>query len=366
MTPAHPFLPSLLLLTLGVASCVAQDPVPGSGQAATPLLHALQQGGLRTPLTLWPVRVLGRADGQVADVLGLVLEQQGLADLDATAGSFDAADTPWEQVPARFAAHVQASARPGMAKRYALYAEFLGDPKKGPTEVRFVVVDPDGAVVLVDRQTPADAAFRRTAGRDPDPLGCSRLVADRLLALAGWQPAPGSVGNGAFAARWEQRAGGPTPREREAMAQRRASLQKDLAKARIAVQPIVWDGNQANDPQRLVGVLQQQLGVAAVQVGVARLQVPATSNQQRRLWDLAKALQKEQRERPVDADYVVAVDAALSGKSGFVDVVVVDRAGEFVLADFTNDQHPAFQKRAPKNAADAEWVAVDRLCELLR
>ena len=361
---AHP-LPTLFLLALGVASCAAQDPAPGSGQAPTPSLQALQQGGLRTPLTLWPVRVLGRADSQVADVLGLVLEQQGLADLDATAGSFDAADTPWEQVPGRFAAHVQASARPGLAKRYALYAEFLGDPKKGPTEVRFVVVDPDGAVVLVDRQTPADAAFRRTAGRDPDPLGCSRLVADRLLALASWQAAPGSVTNGAFAARWEQKAGGPSPREREAMAQRRTALQKDLAKARFAVQPTVWNG-KGSDPKALVERVQQQLGVGAVQAGAAQLQVAATSNQQRRLWDLAKALQKEQRERPVDADYVVVVDAALSGKSGFVDVVVVDRAGEFVLADFTNDQHRAFQARAPKTVADAEVVAVDRLCELLR
>lgn len=365
MNPALHSLPTLFLLTLGAASCAAQDPAPGSGQAPNPLLQAFQQGGLRTPLTLWPVRVLGRADAQVADVLGLVLEQQGLADLDATAGSFDAADTPWEQVPARFAAHVQSSARPGMAKRYALYAEFLGDPKKGPTEVRFVVVDPDGAVVLVDRQTPADAAFRRTAGRDPDPLGCSRLVADRLLALVSWQAAPDSVTNGAFAARWEQKAGGPSRREREAMAQRRTVLQQDLAKARFVVQPTVWDG-KASDPKPLVGLLQQQLGVGAVQAGAAQLQVAATSNQQRRLWDLAKALQKEQREHPVDADYVVVVDAAVSGKSGFVDVVVVDRQGEFVLADYTNDQHQAFQKRAPKAVADAERVAVDRLCELLR
>lgn len=365
MNPALHSLPTLLLLALGVASCAAQDPAPGSGPAPNPLLRALQQGGLRTPLTLWPVRVLGRADAQVADVLGLVLEQQGLADLDATAGSFDAADTPWEQVPARFAAHVQAQARPGMAKRYALYAEFLGDPKKGPTEVRFVVVDPDGAVVLVDRQTPADAAFRRTAGRDPDPLGCSRLVADRLLALASWQAAPGSVTNGAFAARWEQKAGGPSRREREAMAQRRTVLQQDLAKTRFVVLPTVWDG-KPSDPKPLVGMLQQQLGALAVQAGAAQLHVAATSNQQRRLWDLAKALQKEQREHPVDADYVVVVDAAVSGKSGFVDVVVVDRQGEFVLADFTNDQHRAFQARAPKTVADAELVAVDRLCELLR
>ena len=65
---------------------------------------------------------------------------------------------------------------------------------------------------------------------------------------------------------------------------------------------------------------------------------------------------------------VLAVDIGLApgGKAGFVDLVVVDRAGAVVLADFQNDQHAAFRRRAPTDLATAEAVATDRLRELLR
>ena len=88
----------------------------------------------------------------------------------------------------------------------------------------------------------------------------------------------------------------------------------------------------------------------------------------RHLWDLAKALQKAQQASPVDADYVVAIEAAVDvgGAHGFVNLVVVDRAGACVLADFQNDQHPTWKKHAPKGLVDAEKVAADRLRERLR
>ena len=353
---------SLLLVSPSLVSAQEVDP------AAVERREALHRGGVDTPLQLYPVRLLGRTDVAAAEALGLVLERQGMPDLALAEAPFDAGDADWAAIPARFAAHVRKAAAPGAAPRAALYAEFLGDPKQGPTEVRFVVVAADGEVVLMDRQLPTDAAFRRTAGRDPDPLGCARLVADRLFTLADWQLVAGGVRDGKFAARWQQKSGLPDRAERAAIEQRLVVLRRDLAIARVAVLPSLWTGTEPADAAQLAAKVAEALGCKAAVGGDTRLTAPATANQQQRLWGLAKALQQTQRQQPLDADYVLVVDAGLApgGKSGFVDVVVVDRAGAIVLADFQNDQHTAFRQRRPQGLADAEAVAIDRLRTLLR
>lgn len=353
------FLPSLVL---ACGAAPKQDPAPDSR------LVAVQRAGLAAPLTLFPVRVLGRPDTNVAEALGLVLERQGMSDLQLASAPFVAEDADWATLPTRFAAHVQAQAKVEGAPRASLYAEFLGDQKQGPTEVRFVLVDALGEVVLIDRQLPGDAAFKRTAGRDPDPLGCSRLCAERLFELVGWRPVAGGVRDGAFARRWQQKSGLPDRAEREAMAQRLAVLRRDLTAASFVVLPTLWSGDEQADTDRLARQVAQELGCKSAVAGARRLAVAATSNQQQRLWSLAKALQQAQQQQPVDADYVLVADVGLApgGKSGYVDVVVVDRKGAIVLADFQNDQWPAFQRRAPKDLAAAEAVATDRLRALLR
>lgn len=192
----HHLLSSCLPLTLSLAAVACtqvQDPVSPSEPPARATLRA---AGVRAPLALHPVRLLGRADTVAAEALGLVLERQGMSDLVLAEAAFDPADAPWDHVPGLLQAHVRAQAQHADAGRYALYAQFLGDPQQGPTEVRFVVVDPTGDVALVDRQTPADRAFQRTAGRDPDPLGCAMLVGDRLFTQLQWRPVRGGVRDG--------------------------------------------------------------------------------------------------------------------------------------------------------------------------
>jgi hypothetical protein len=266
-------------------------------------------------------------------------------------------------VPARFAAHVRAAG----GDRRALYAEFLGDPRSGPTEVRFVVVDRDGEILLTDRQTPADAAFRSTAAKDPDPLGCSELVAARLFELAGWQAVPGGARDGRFAARWQEKSGSPDARERAAMQQRLAALRAGLAAATFEALPPVGDADHAAAAQRFAKELQQALRCKSVSAAETELAVAPNSNQQKRLWDLARAAKKAIAGRAPAADYVVAVDAAVGGSGrGYANVVVLTGAGEVVLADFQNDQHPLFQQRRPETHADAEALAVARLAALLR
>lgn len=365
---------SLTLLAALGAACSSSSPLGAQepDPAREGRRQALQRAGVAAPFVLMPVRVLGRADANIADVLGLLLERQGMSDLEVAGKPFEPGDAAWDQLPAKFAAHVKDSAPAAGGKRHALYAEFLGDPRQGPSEVRFVVVDGDGEIVLVDRQRPADAAFRRTAKKDPDPLGCSRLVADRLFELAAWQPVPGGVRDGRFAAKWDQKSGAPSRVEREAMQKRLDLLKARCLEASFAVQPPVATGGGEGPPgadvARFAALLTERLGGKPFAAAAAKLTVPAGGNQQQHLWDLAKVLQKAQQASPVDADYVVAIEAAVDvgGAHGFVNLVVVDRAGACVLADFQNDQHPTWRKQAPKGLADAEKVAADRLRELLR
>lgn len=359
---------SLALTFLGAAACGAQDPPAAPAVDPNPALRrALQQAGPQVALTIYPVRVLGRASADVADALGLVLERLGMPALEVAERAFAAGDAPWAAIPDAFATHVKTA--PAPPPGYSLYAEYLGDPRRGPTEVRFVLVDRSGVVVLTDQQTPADAAWKRTAGRDPDPLGCSALVGERLFALAGWKKTP-AVRDGKFAERWRNKSGVPDKAELAAIAARGEVLRKNLAKARIAVLPtLTAAGPDAESATRLAQALGRELGcVASALQDHGALAVKPSSNQQKRLWDLAKGLTAAVTQQPVDADYVLVADVGVraGGGSGFTNIALCTRQGEVVLTDFQNDQHPMFTEVAPKDAADAERVVVARLVHLLR
>src|SRR5687768_13020992 len=121
-----------LLLTLPMLGGLVAAQDPGADAAAV-RRKALGEAGIGTPLTLYPVRVLGRPSSEVADALGLVLEHSGMAELQVAERAFDPAGADWDAVPALFAAHVrQEKAAPDAAPRHSLYAEYLGEPRRGP------------------------------------------------------------------------------------------------------------------------------------------------------------------------------------------------------------------------------------------
>jgi hypothetical protein len=351
-----------------VSPAAAQEPPP----VPTPVANARQalaEAGVRAPLTLLPARVLGSPSANVAEVLGLVLERFGMADLQVAEAAFDAGDAAWDAVPALLAAHVRA-ASPTSGPRWWLYAEYLGDPRSGPSEVRFVVVDATGQLALCDRQTAADAAFARTAARDPDPLGCSALVGERLFELAGWKKVPGGVRDGKFAERWRTKSGAPDKTERAAMDQRLAALRADLAQARIAVLPsLVMAKPDAKSAERVAARIGKELGCQTVVRAEAALPAVApSSNQQKRLWGLAAALRKAAGAHKIEADYALVADLGVRPEGGaqFVNFVLCTKSGEVVIADFQNDQHPTFKGRQPKSVEDAEALVAARLAALLR
>lgn len=372
MTWPHASLPLLLVpLLLAAVACTPPPEVP-QDPATQPQRDALHRAGVTTALVLHPVRVLGRGDENVAAALGLVLERSGMSQLALADQPFDAAQLPWEQVPPAFGEVVRKATAAGKAGAHHLYAEFLGDPRSGPTEVRFVLLDDQGAVVLVDRQLPADPTFRRTAGRDPDPLGCATLVAERLFQLAGWQKVAGGVPDGPFVRRWKQRSGMPDEAGLQLMAERRAALAKLGKEARVVVLPTLWQGKaDPNSAARLADELARQFGwqaAAATGDAATALQVAPSSNQQQRLWGLVHAAEKALQARAAAADYVVVADLGITddGKSGYAQLALLTAAGEPVVADFANDQHALFRRLAPRTLEDLEKLAASQLAAALR
>lgn len=361
-------LPAALLASL-FGCCTPQEPVTPPDPVQAARLAALHDAGVGAPMTLHPVQVLGRPDTRVAQAVGLVLEKHGMPDLAVADAAFAVpADLPWSDVPAAFGAHVREHA--AHSGRWHLYGQFLGTPRTGPEEVRFVVVDGGGDVVLVDRQTPADGDFRRTAGRDPDPMGCSLLVVERLFALADWRQRPGAVKEGRFEALWRELSGAPQPAERAAMAPRLAHLRATLGEARIAVLPTVLpNGHDAAGATRLAALLSQQLGCRAVAVpSGARIAPDVDSNEQRRLWSLARGLRSAAAAHAGTADYVLVADLGVGGEGSvaWLHVAMCTTAGELVLVDLQNDQHPLLQEAPPRTLEDGERLLVRRLGALLR
>lgn len=343
----------LTILVVGTTA-MAQQPAA---------LQQLEKEGVTASMAIYPVGVLARPDQNVADVLGLLLEKQGMTALETDLPAFvPPAGQAWEAATASFADFVEQSP-PKSA--YALYAEYLGDPRTGPTAVRWTIVSRAGAVLLHDEQAPADSDFKATAARDPDPMGCSMLVARRLFKRLNWKAGPAPE-DGAFAKRWAQKSGTPDSAEREAMKKRAAALRTAKATARVAV--FSTRINQATDAQsatRLALAFTKRFGgQAAGSPAAFAAKVAASSNQQKRMWDLARGLRDHLRAAPPDEDYAMVAEFLIpqgGGAAHAVCVVVCDKAGDWVIVDCQNNQHDDFQRIAPKSAEDCERLVLERL-----
>jgi hypothetical protein len=109
-----------------------------------------------------------------------------------------------------------------------------------------------------------------------------------------------------------------------------------------------------------------QLCRAATSETDPALQVAPHSNEQKVLWDTARAFQRFVREHPPEADYAVYADYGVFGdKVGFVHVIVCDRSGEWVLIDMQNSHHSLFQQIDPSSAADCNRLVMTRLRDWL-
>jgi len=148
----------------------------------------------------------------VTEVVGFLLEQQGLRNIELGKTAFTPADAKWEGLAAAVGAFVKTNP---VTTDYALYAEYNGDHKPGLNELRAVVVDQTGAVVWTDRQTPQDVAFKKWKPGSDDDVRSARPTAES----ATWPQRANRQGRqaGKMAVIMDQRSGLPPANERAAL-----------------------------------------------------------------------------------------------------------------------------------------------------
>ncbi len=349
---------------------------PGLSQAGEPTdaamaerVAALKAAGPGAKVMIYPVIVQGRPNRMVADALGLVLESYGMGSIDAVDGNFmPQAGQAWEQTAIAFGEYVKEHPAEG---NYGLLAEYLGSPNTGPTEVRWLIVDRSGKLVLSDRQQKSDADFKRTAARDPDPMGCSVLVGERVFSRTGWKKNESENPNGRFAKLWAEKSGIPSEAERDAMKSRAAKLKTGIGTANVSVYPTRAAGtNDRASGERIAAAMTKRLGCRAVCVGSpVEIRMNPSPNEQKLLWDFARGFRDHVRSHPPEGEYAVLADFLMkspNGPVGGVHFVICDKAGEWVIVDFQNNQWPDFQRIDPKNIEDCERLAVERIDKRVR
>ena len=348
------------------------DATPGDQQKR---LEAMRAKGAKASLTIFPVVISATNKGEkgnediakeVGKVLGLLLEKAGMNNLETTDSVFVLpADVEFDQAPKRFGEFVRAHP---ITTEYALYAEVVGRTGGPPQidELRAVIVDQSGDWVWVDRQTPDDPDFKRIK---PSCLMTSCvLLTERVRTQLGIpESARDDRGEGKFARMFAENSPAPQEAEWDAMAQRQAVMKKAAGTAEVAVFPVRLSDDEVGkkDAAHLVKLLnEKKLGEAQAVDSPLRVKIKPARNEQKLLWDLARAFQGHVKQNPPEADYTLLADYMTSPRDGrvmAVHFVVCDRAGEWVIVDFQNDHHGDFQSIDPKTREDCGRLVAKRL-----
>jgi len=357
-----------------LAVCVTRFPVAAEPQAGMApdqqkRLEMMKSKGPEASLTLLPVRLGGKPWDRVTEVVGFLLEQQGLRNIELGKTAFTPADAKWEGLAAAVGAFVKTNP---VTTDYALYAEYNGDHKTGLNELRAVVVDQTGAVVWTDRQTPQDVAFKKMEGRDP--MTMSVLLVQRLSPQLGLNEQTAKAAKpGKMAVIMDQRSGLPPANERAALPERQQAMKRAMPGATLLVYPPRIVGKDVSVPSttNIVRLLNQADLCKAVPAGqTVPLKISlADPNELKALWDMAREFRSFVRTNPPAADYALYADYAFNpqnAEEGFVHFVVCDRKGEWVIVDMQNSHHPDYRSIGIISRDRCDQLLVKRLAGCLK
>ncbi len=317
-------------------------------------------------LTIYPIVLAGNASKDFSDVVGLMLEREGFDNVLTT----DAVVTPAEpdaDLAADFAKQV---AEADLKTDYALYANVLASRETGVENMRMVIADRAGRVIWHEDYQPSKGEVKRAGGCQP--MGMCALIKQRIKPLLDrhaprleWIPA------GHMEQLWAEKSGTPSDAEEDAIDARLAKLRSAAPGVTVAIYPPrVGSDESAPEAAKLAEQI-KSAGVfnAAVVDALPGFEVAGNSNEQRVLWDLARAFQKYLKEHPPTADYALYTHYIMrpnDGKVFGVHIVICDRAGDWVFVDFQNDHHPDFKRINPHSVADCHELVIKRLRRGLR
>lgn len=349
----------LVLLATACGCRAGWDPARMQDQPATGELSP------DSSVMIVPAVMGGNPWKDVSDVLGLMLEQEGMPNVYTTEAEFKPAEGA--DLPKVAKAFAEWAPKQAFKQDCVLLAQVLGSPKSGVAEVRAVLTDSAGKLLWSERQTPDDKAFQK--GKPSNPMTCCVFLTERLRPQFHLTAAiRGRVKDGRMQRLWVEKSGTPSEEEHAAMKQRAEKFKHAIGDAQLLVYPVqTLDG--ANTPY--AADLVRQLGdaidakvTAAQEDTPLAIKVAGSSNEQKRLWDLARGFREHVRQTKPDADYTMVAEYLIrpdNKEVWSVHFVICDRAGEWVIVDFQNNHHADFTTVNPQTPEDCGKLVVRRL-----
>ncbi|MFZ1937159.1 MAG: hypothetical protein WAU84_25755 [Thermoguttaceae bacterium] len=326
-------------------------------------LELMKSKGTRASLTILPVRLGGRPWDRVSEVVGLLLEQQGLEKIELGKTAFEPAT---KADPQGLAASVGKFVKGHtIATEYALYAEINGNREVGLNELRVVVVDKAGAVVWTD--------IHRPQGNDRDPMSLCVLLVQRLSPQLSLNEETAKAAKpGRMAAIMNERSGMPPENERATLPERQKRMKESRHRATMVIFPVRMRGMANTESATDLAKLIKEAGLCKAVPAKESVLLKASQadpNELKTLWTLAREFRDYSRKNTPDADYVLYADYVFNPRrweQGFVHFVVCDRKGEWVIVDMQNSHHPDYQSIKPTSREGCDKLLIKRLGGYLR
>ena len=328
-------------------------------------IELMKSRGPDASVTIFPIVLGGQPFGRVTEVVGFLLEKQGLKNIELGKTVFEpGSKIEMGKMSSAFSAFVKKNP---IATEYALYAEFNGNPQTGLDEIRAIVVDKAGRIVWTDRQGQQDDAFKRMTDRDP--MGASVLLVERLSPQLNLSEETSKAAKpGKMARLMDERSGLPPESERELLPQRQKELKESRKHVTVMVFPVLvgetMDSTCATELVTMITGAGLCKAVPAAQS--LMMKAPAGVNELKALWDLAREFRQYTRTNPPSVDYALFADYAFNPQQweqGFVHFVLCDRKGEWVIVDMQNSHQPDYQSIKPTSSESCNKLLVKRLEE---
>jgi hypothetical protein len=333
-------------------------------------LDAMTAKSVDASLTILPVRLGGKSWDRVSQVVGVLLEKQGLKNIELLKAPLEATNTGTiDDLSAAVGAFVRAHP---VTTDYALYAEFNGARDTGLNELRAVVVDKTGSVVWTDRQTPQDEAFKKL--EQVEPMTLCVLLVERLGPQLGLNDETAKAAKpGKLETLLNEQSGVPSQAERDASHTRQEAMKQAAPNATLLIYPARVGGNEASvaSATNVVRLLKKAGLCKPVQAEqpVLLKSSQADPNEQKTLWSLAREFRDYVRAHPPETEYALYADYVFNPQNadqGFVHFIVCDRKGEWVIVDYQNSHHPDYQSVGVTSRARCDELLVKRLRTYLR
>lgn len=361
---------SCLIIALGsvavIQQVLADKSIPVEQQQRFELLRSQ---GADASITFLPTTFGPKPNSRIGMVVGIMLEKCGMKNLDFKEQSFNPASANFESTLAEFGDFV---AQNSFATDYVFYSRFFID-SRSISEVWGIVANKKGEIVWTDSQLKDDPAFNNAEVKPQDPMTSCLFLTDRFRSQLGLAPMDEDAPDGKIAQLMNADSGIPNEPERALMEKRTEKFKKDFKKSNMVVYPPLILENQINKKcaVHLVELLNKNLFCnASVSENSPVLKFDKSKQgQDTMLWSIARSFQKTVWDEKPSADYVLYAHYGFfpdqNPKVVFINFIVCDKNGDWVLTDVANSHHNDFQNTDWKTLADCDQFVVNRLKEYL-